>query len=499
MSSTRIVRPATALALAAAALVPGGGAQELCSEPRLCEPGQESLVSLDGYSSGTQASQLTLAYDPSVPPWVQQYIDDYWVDLEVALGLVVGPPSGTFTVTVVHDPDLPFGGTYSFGTNALTFRTLPEGYNARFFNATFAHEMVHAYSDAALEQGFTSWCAEGIAVAATGILQRLLSPAWPMDISDRSLPSISTLYDHVSQSGPEAIGGTSFLAGNVAPSRSYLAAGGVFWFLTVSQRQLLAGLWSQYGYLAELLAEIYANGDGLTAPDCLAAIGATAPYPVDGRNAVEWVEDQPVTVTQVPAGTYVYASFVSPFLNTGPEAGLEYQVFSRSGSGSVTRLHFQPVEIRAYDVAGNLVCTQTHVATPGGFGTQYVTLCDLLHDVPGAYAVEVDAAAYGAGTVAVAGAALGSGAQGYDASTGTGAVFFDPLAGRVRPQGFSLTYGYLAGAWSGASLVVPVNLWLLPSLVRFSPVSLTPGGAAAYDRTMPLPYRRFVRLDLGGS
>lgn len=455
--------------------------------------------SLKSYqTAGAGVHQITLAYDSSVEPWVRDYIDAYWIDLEPCLNTVVGPPSGTFTVNVVYEPNPGAGGTYSASTNTLKFSTLPQGYNTRFFNATFAHEMVHAYTDAALEMGWTSWCAEGIAVAATGIVKYCLNSNWPMDIGDRSLGSISAMYGHVSQNLPESLGGSGSLIRRVAPTRAYAAAGGVFWFLTVSQDPTtLAGAWSQYDYLAQLLGEIYGNGDGLTASECLDAIESTAPYLLDGTPTRVWVEQQPVTAPSVDNGLHVYASFTSPFLNSSQSTNLEYQVFSRSGSLSTPQFG-QPVTIRAYDVSGDLVCTLQHTASSGGFGLPIVELCSNVNGVAGAYAVEIDASAYGAGSLTIAGANVGNNAGGFTADLGSGVVFFDTTTQRVVNRSFSLNYAVLSGTWSGAHLVTPTNQWLLPTIFRIGLNTWTPGGSPSFDRAMPLPFRRFTRLDVSG-
>ncbi|MBI5431638.1 MAG: hypothetical protein HZA52_02280 [Planctomycetes bacterium] len=480
----------------------GSGSPACDCELRGTAPGAESLAWMNGFTSGSPTNVITWAFDSSVPLEIQAYILDFWEDVVDEVNAIVGEPSANMTVTIGYDPSSPYGGTYSYFSNHLTFRTLPIGYNANFFNATFVHEAIHAYNDAALEQGYHSWGAEGIAVAGTALVAEAVFPERQLVAANRSLGELFGNYDNLSQMGAIAIGGQSNLASNVSGVHSYMAAGGLWSLVVASQSGAISGEWVEYDYLATFCAATYAASRGLHTTDLLATLSETASQALDGVAPATWTAAQPVAQTSV-SGTAVFAALAQPVLTASCSPGLLIQPFTRTGGGSLTRHYGQPVVIRGRDLAGALRWETTVVPGPTSEGYTYVPIGAYLNTHAGAYVLEIDATSVGAPILRVTASNPGeTGCNEFDASAAFPSCFFDTAAGVLRTRSLSLTAAYLAGYASGNYRIMPLQTGWLPSSFA---ISATPpaGGlgnpppTTTYVRTVPLPFRRILRLDVG--
>jgi hypothetical protein len=238
----------------------------------------------------------------------------------------------------------------------------------------------------------------------------------------------------------------------------------------------------------------------LGAADTLTTIQETAVLKVDGLPAMNWVEAQPVTVTSVPEGDYIFGSLARPFLDGYSVPCLMYEIFHRNTGGSFYRRYGLPVEIRAYDINNVLVWSMVHTpeSSGGNWDYQYIQLGEYLRVTPGAYNIEIDGTAYGAGVLEL----VGLNVVPLDcldpityASQGMGQGFFNRTTQTVANPFFWLKGATLAGTWAGASLLMPNNLTNLPTSYRVNVFSTTPT-AGVNTFTVPLPYRRVIRQDI---
>lgn len=488
-----------ALILASTARARGGPVVSQVDLPPQFAEGPGARAKLNGYTYPTENNDITLRFDSSLPLWAQVHTRDLWAEIHGPLRAILGPPSANITVTVGYD-SLRSASYYLLDVNCIMMSLLPAGYNQTFYDGQFTHEMVHAFQDAALERGGDGWSTEGIAVSATAIVAEAVSSTRWLNSTSRSLGELSVTYDNISQMGAAAIGGMDFLAANVSPLHSYVAAGGLWWLLIAAESEAHAGAWTEYTYLARFCQRLYADRLSLASEDVLNTIEATATRPVDGRPARSWVADQPVTVTRVPAGNYIFAMLSNPFLFSDWTTFLFMQPFSRKSDGDVVRLFgHETVRVRAWNMAGRVPCWDIQVQ-PQNIGLEYqvVPLPDSLRARPGAYLIEVDASDYGAGkllltTVAVPEAHYLDNA----AAKGTAATFYLPTARDLVDPPFNLAGAALTGSWAGVHVFTPGELSRVPA--SFDVVVPSSSSPLVLTRTEPLPFLRVLRLDLPGS
>jgi hypothetical protein len=486
--------------LAPVARARGGPAAAQVDLPPQFADGPGVRTRLNGFTFPTEDNDITLRFDSSLPQWAQAYTRDLWADIHEPLRTILGPPSANITVTVGYD-SLRSASYYLLDANCIMMALLPVGYNQTFYDGQFTHEMVHAFQDAALERGGAGWAIEGIAVSATAIVAEAVSPRRWLNATSRSLGELSVTYDNISQMGAAAIGGTDYLAANVSPLHSYVAAGGLWWLLIAAESEADAGAWTDYTYLAHFCRKLYADRLSLGSEDVLNTIEATATQPVDGQPARSWVVAQPVTVRRVPTGNYVFAMLSNPFLSDDWTTYLFLQPFQRSSDGRVLRrFGRETIRIRAWDTAGRDPRWDIRVQ-PQNADLEYlvVPLPDSLGTRPGAYLIEVDATSYGAGKLLLTALAVPEAHyRQNEAALGTAAAFYLPTTQDLVDPPFTLTGATLTGSWAGVHLITPSELSRVPASFDVV-VPSSSSVPLVLTRTEPLPFRRVLRFDLSGS
>src|SRR5262249_25945666 len=161
---------------------------------------------------------------------------------EPTMRQIAGAPSSSVNVLVTYQSGIGFGATYASWSNTMTLSGLPATAvvstgraNALQINEYFIHQIVHAFQDKALDVGvFDSFGPEGTAVLTTSLI-RELHPTLVPPSSVWQLSNLAINYDHLSQMPGAALAGESYFGPGPRINHQYLAAGGLFLFITASQ------------------------------------------------------------------------------------------------------------------------------------------------------------------------------------------------------------------------------------------------------------------------
>jgi hypothetical protein len=259
---------------------------------------------------------ITFAVDSSVDPDYHQYILDLLNEVYPYIVQVYGAPANTIQVTVHFDNTYPGWYFYSPLYNRITISAYPNislpydpaNPNDPRWDSIMVHELIHAFHDDAVSLS-ASWMEEGMTEAAGELVAMLMYDAGARDVRGR-LPQYNLLmYDTWSQMGADVLGGTTYSFYKAVPDLFYRAAPALFWLLTTGESSATAGSWADYQFLADLNAWLYSYvsqfGPYVDRSTFLSLLSDVAPEPVDGQDASQWTDVQPIANTDGPEGDFL--------------------------------------------------------------------------------------------------------------------------------------------------------------------------------------------------
>jgi hypothetical protein len=415
-------------------------------------------------------NDLTLAFGEKISPETRAYVEDIWRDVYPLVRAINGPPSHSITVTFVIDPELPYPGTFEYQDDEIRFRQGPD--DDPNFDYRFTHELVHAFQDAAFDEKYVSWIAEGHAVLVPSLIDELIPRRtrgiWLLHRSPRQ-------YESWSEMDRNAVAGCPFFFDSGGGTNNYNLAASFWWILTSSQSDADVGDWLAYDYLRRFNAYLYGRGGRFHQDQVLAAIAATATRPVDGRSAGAWAAAQPITWVDGTPGRFVFAR---------KDVYLWLGLVERKVRGGPVTWLYGFVDLRVTDVSGGVVMAGRYqVADPGPL---------LPSGLPvGAYAIEVDGTGENADAPMLTAQVLGTPFREGDV------VFaaYDPQARKIRMPPIEVpSDAEILEAERGIYHIRPHDPSHAPLEVDVEVA--TPTGPQRFARSIPGPDGRTSRFDL---
>jgi hypothetical protein len=251
----------------------------------------------EGSTSQIGNGQITLRCDSSIPAADCAYIQALFQVVYPELIRFYGRPQNTITVTVA---DRDFCCWYNRQSKTIELNTplnIPSGQTNPYFDATFTHELAHAFHDTIQlaeprpEGGFRGgWIEEGMAEAATQLVAQSLRGRRPLHFR---LWDYLKHYDVYAQLGAELLMLWCPLC--VHPSLpTYESSAGLFLLLTYALSSS-----GQLDFLARLNHQLYqeAAQGGLVFSEArfLEAVrAAAAGRRIEGLDPGEWIRRQPI-------------------------------------------------------------------------------------------------------------------------------------------------------------------------------------------------------------
>ena len=284
--------------------------------PALCCALFGLLLSLPALA---QSPALTFAYQG----WTaaeQQVLSGYITTAYPVMESVYGPPSHSFTVTIVKDttPN-PFGGSYNASTNQIRIPPVADLTRDTYVLASL---ILRAFHDD-LMFAFDAW-ETGFARAAALVVQMQVRPDFDptVDVSPYLLP----LYELFNQ---PALGNSTFF-----PASGYL--GMAFWRIAMAQAAWLKVYPENPNFFRAFNAAYYAAAPPPSADlSALKQIAAGIAPTVEGVAFSDWYRRQYVLDTSVSLGQKLFVATI-PFQQ---HVFLELDYFQTGASGNETPLN----------------------------------------------------------------------------------------------------------------------------------------------------------------